>query len=247
MSDDAEMDAEKASGDDTASGAAANGETAGSADPDAGVVDDTPADHDDTEGDDPGSTAGTGLAARVAETDEELAAEVAELESHAAALESELEELRAKLTRKQADFQNYKKRTKRKQEQIRERATEDLVERLVPVRDNLVRALDQDEDADIRPGVESTLTEFDHVLDEENVTVIEPEPGDETDPHRHEVMMRVDADQPEGTIVDRYQAGYEMGDRVLRPAQVTVSTGADHDADSDPDSGEQTGPGSDDS
>jgi molecular chaperone GrpE len=227
MSDDAEMDAEEASGDDTASGAAANGEAAESADPDAGTVDDTPAGPDDTEVDEPDPT--TGLAGRVAEVDEELAAEVAELESQVAALESEREELRAKLKRKQADFQNYKKRTKRQQENIRERATEDLVERLVPVRDNLVRALEQDEGADIRPGVESTLTEFDHVLAEENVTIIEPEPGDETDPHRHEVMMRVDADQPEGTVVDRYQPGYEMGDRVLRPAQVTVSTGESAD------------------
>ena len=184
----------------------------------------TPADTDDeTRMDD--SEALTALAAEVAAVDEELAAEVAAVERRVADLEAETEELQSKLARKQADFQNYKKRAKKKREQLEARATEDLVERLVPVRDNLVRALEQDEDADIRPGVESTLTELDRVLDEENVTVIEPEPGDEVDPHRHEVMMRVDADQPEGTVVDRYQAGYEMGDRVLRPAQVTVSTG----------------------
>jgi molecular chaperone GrpE len=57
-------------------------------------------------------------------------------------------------------------------------------------------------------------------------------------------MLRVDATLPEGTVVDRYQAGYEMGDKVLRPAQVTVSTGPDHDADAN--SGEQTSPDSDD-
>jgi molecular chaperone GrpE len=178
-----------------------------------------------------------GLAARVAEatdSDGELADEVAALETRVAELESETDELRAKLKRKQADFQNYKKRSKRQQEQLRERATEDLVERLVPVRDNLLRALDQEEGTDIRPGVESTLSELDRVLDDENVTVVEPAPGDEVDPHRHEVMMRVDADQPEGTVVDLYQPGYEMGEKVLRPAQVTVSTG-DGDGDGDED------------
>jgi molecular chaperone GrpE len=228
MSDDAETarDADADADTDTTVDAATNGE------PREGVREESTSDEDpeaDREADDPGSTE-TGLAARVAEAtdgDESLAAEVADLEARAADLEGELEETRSKLTRVQADFQNYKKRAKRKQEQIRERASEDLVERLVPVRDNLVRALDQEEGADIRPGVESTLTELDRVLEEENVTVVEPAPGDEVDPHRHEVMLRVDSDRPEGTVVDLYQPGYEMGGRVLRPAQVTVSEGDD--------------------
>lgn len=134
-----------------------------------------------------------------------------------------IEELERKLRRSKADFQNYKKRSKRKQDQIRERATEDLVARLTKVRDNLVRALEQDEDADIRPGVESTLSEFDRILGEENVEIIEPEPGDVVDPERHEVMLRVESHQPAGSIVDVYQPGYEMAEKVLRPAQVTVS------------------------
>ena len=172
------------------------------------------------------------IAARVAEYDDELAAEVRDLESRLTHLESELEareerveELESKLTRKQADFQNYKKRAKKKQEQVRERATEDFVERVVTVRDNLVRALDQDEDADIRPGVKSTLDEFDRILESENVEIIDPEPGTDVDPQRHEVMMRVDSDQPEGTVADVFQPGYEMADKVIRAAQITVSDG----------------------
>lgn len=217
MSDDADMDADAAT-EDIESGAAVNGEAAAPDEAPAGAdVDDTEADEASTE---------TGLAAEVSELDEDLAGEVAELEGRVAELEAALDEARSKLTRKQADFQNYKKRTKKKQEQIKARATEDLVERLVPVRDNLLRALDQEEGADIRPGVESTLAELDHVLDGENVTVIEPDAGDEVDPHRHEVMLRVDSDQPDGTVVDLYQPGYEMAEKVLRPAQVTVSNGA---------------------
>lgn len=140
-----------------------------------------------------------------------------------AAHEDRIEELENKLRRSKADFQNYKKRSKRKQDQIRDRATEDLVGRLTKVRDNLVRALEQDEDANIRPGVESTLSEFDRILSEENVEIIDPESGDEVDPERHEVMLRVESDEPAGSIVDVYQPGYEMAEKVLRPAQVTVS------------------------
>ncbi|WP_317988511.1 nucleotide exchange factor GrpE [Haloprofundus salinisoli] len=173
-----------------------------------------------------------GLAGRAAEYDDDLAADVAALQTRADELEAELaekddrvEELEAGLRRTQADFQNYKKRAKKKQDDIRDRATEELVSRLVGVRDNLLRALDQEEGADIRPGVESTLKEFDRVLDDENVEPIEPDPGEAVDPQRHEVMMRVDSDHPEGTVADVYQPGYEMAEKVIRAAQVTVSKG----------------------
>jgi molecular chaperone GrpE len=120
------------------------------------------------------------------------------------------------------------------------------VERLLDVRDNLQRALDQDDDADIRGGVESTLRQFDQELEREEVGRIEPAPGDETDPQRHEVLMRVASDQPEDAVADVHRPGYEMGGKVLRPAQVTVSEGpADPDETGDAngaatDSGEES-------
>jgi molecular chaperone GrpE len=164
---------------------------------------------------------------------EEVAGEVAGLRNAVSELEGQLEEreaevetLESRLARKQADFQNYKKRQEQKMEDVRARATEDLVTRLLDVRDNLARALEQGEDADIRGGVESTLQQFDEELDQENVVVIRPDPGEETDPTRHEVLMRVDSDQPEGTVEDLHRPGYEMGGKVLRPAQVTVSDGS---------------------
>jgi molecular chaperone GrpE len=157
---------------------------------------------------------------------EELDAKEAELEATEEELEAkdeQIEELEGKLTRKQADFQNFKKRQQQKLADQTARATEDLVERLLPVRDNLVRALEQDADTDIREGVEGTLRELDRVLEDEGVTAIEPERGDEPDPERHEVLMRVESDQPEGTVEELYRPGYEMADRVIRTAQVTVS------------------------
>ncbi|QLH79451.1 nucleotide exchange factor GrpE [Halosimplex rubrum] len=173
------------------------------------------------------------LVDRVAESDpESVAHELAALRSRVDGLEDqldardeELDDLAEKLKRKQAEFQNFKKRMEKRREEERERATEDLVTRLLDVRDNLKRALEQDEDTDIRGGVESTLRSFDDVLDQENVDVIEPEPGQDVDPHRHEVLVRVDSDQPEGAIADVHRPGYVMADKVLREAQVTVSDG----------------------
>lgn len=174
------------------------------------------------------------LVARVEDAEPEaLAREIAALRERAETAESEAEtareeaeELESKLKRKQADFQNFKKRMERKQEQEAARATEDLVTRLLDVRDNLARALSQDEDVDIRDGIESTLGLFDRVLDEENVEIIEPEPGQDVDPQRHEVLVKVASDQPEGTIDEVHRAGYEMAEKVIRTAQVTVSDGS---------------------
>ena len=170
------------------------------------------------------------LAAAVAEHDEALAREVAALEADLAETrealrerDEEVEELTSKLARVKADFSNYKQRAKRKQEEIRERASEALVERITPVRNDLLRALDQEEGSDLRPGVESTLEKFDEVLAEEGVEPIAPDPGDEVDPERHQVMLRVESDRPEGTVHEVYEPGYEMGDRVVSEAKVTVS------------------------
>lgn len=136
------------------------------------------------------------------------------------------EDLESRLKRKQADFQNYKQRQEERMDEEIERATEDLVTRLLDVRDNLDRALKQDEDADIRGGVESTLEQFDRELDRENVEPIEPEPSDDVDPVRHEVLVTVASDQPEDSIAELHRPGYEMAGKVLRPAQVAVSDGS---------------------
>ena len=155
----------------------------------------------------------------------ELRREVERLELELEALEAERDDIEDRLKRKAAEFQNYKKRQEKRREEVRERATEGLVEELVEVRDNLDRALEQDADADIRGGVEATFRQLDEVLAGENVEPIEPEPGTEVDPARHEVLLNVESDQPDGTVAELHQAGYEMAGKVLRPAQVTVADG----------------------
>jgi molecular chaperone GrpE len=194
-------------------------------------------------GEDLGLAVDRSVVERAAEYDEALAEDVerlyeeagdlsgrlVDLESELDEREAEVEDLRSRLKRKQADFENYKKRRKREEEKIRDRATEDLVERLLDVRDNLRRAAEEDHDdvEGLREGVQMTLTEFDRVLDAEDVAAIEPAPGEAVDPQRHEVMMRVDSDRPEGDIADVYEPGYEMAGKVLRPAKVAVSDGDD--------------------
>ena len=224
MSDDDAVDVEVESPDDAAADAAsANGTAEATAEGTSGESADAAAAARTTED-------GEALAAAVAEHDEALAREVAALEAELdetrdelLEAEAEAEELTSKLARVKADFSNYKQRAKRKQDEIRERASEQLVERITPVRNDLLRALDQEAGSDLRPGVESTLEKFDEVLAEEGVEPIAPEPGDEVDPSRHQVMLRVESDRPEGTVHEVYEPGYEMGDRVVSEAKVTVS------------------------
>jgi molecular chaperone GrpE len=171
------------------------------------------------------------LRSRVEELERELDQREAELdsrESELAEAREEVDDLESRLKRKQADFQNYKKRAKKRQEQIKDRATEDLVERLIDVRDDLERGIEAGhEDVEsMRDGFRVVLKEFDRILDAENVERVDPQPGTEVDPQRHEVMMRVDSDRAEGEIHEVYRPGYEMADKVLQAAQVTVSNGA---------------------
>jgi len=194
-------------------------------------IEDAPEDVDTDEIDLDDVAADEDLVQRVAESDpEDIASELAALrsqtetlESAVDELESEAEELEEKLKRKQAEFQNYKKRMKKRREEEQKRATEDLVSRVLDVRDNLERALEQDEDTDIRGGVESTLRQLDDVLAAENVDVIDPDPGEDVDPSVHQVLANVESDEEPGTIADVHRPGYEMAEKVLREAQVTVS------------------------
>jgi molecular chaperone GrpE len=173
------------------------------------------------------------IADRIERTDSEtIAEEIVTLREEIAGLKTDRDDFEARLKRKQAEFQNYKKRQEKQREKEQARATEALVQELIEVRDNLKRALEQDESADIREGVEATFRQLDEVLDGEGVEPIEPDPGTPTDPKRHEVLLSVESDQPEGTVAEVHRPGYEMVEKVLRPAQVTVSEGSD-DGDSE--------------
>ena len=96
--------------------------------------------------------------------------------------EEHVEELESRVKRVQADFKNYKKRAKKKREEVRERATEELVERLLGVRDDFDRALEADEEEDtdaedLREGVEMIRDKLDGILRDEGVERVDTENG----------------------------------------------------------------------
>lgn len=148
------------------------------------------------------------------------------------ALDREVEELAGQnavlldsLKRLKADFDNYRKRMLKEQSRILETAESELITKLLPVIDNLERALESagDETSGLRDGVAMVLEMMLGLLERDGLEVIDPE-GEPFDPEHHEAMMVVETDEcPEGTVVDVVQKGYRFSGALLRPAMVRVS------------------------
>jgi molecular chaperone GrpE len=126
--------------------------------------------------------------------------------------------------RTQADFENYRKRTAKDLAAAGTRAKVGLVRDLLPVVDNLERALDSAESADgLAEGVRLVLADLRGVLAREGVEAVEPV-GERFDPTVHEALSTRPQDGAEpGVVVDVVQKGYRMSDTVIRPARVVVS------------------------
>ncbi len=162
-----------------------------------------------------------------------------ELEEDLAAmpdLEGELEVAREEAARNlaaaqrwQAEFENFRKRQTAQAADQATRAGQRIVEELLPVLDNLERAIDhtvRGGDLDhLVKGVESVHAQILGVFTKEGVEVIDPF-GQGFDPTMHHAVNQVeDPELPEHTVVEVFQKGYTMGGRVVRPAMVVVSTG----------------------
>jgi molecular chaperone GrpE len=159
---------------------------------------------------------------------EQAAAEkaLAELEERLALLEQERDELIGDLKRVAADFDNYRKRALRDQEALVARAHERLVKELLPVVDDLERALvaaEGHEEAKLEEGVRLVHRELRDALAKEGLVEIETD--GEFDPHVHEALLTQPSGEGDGAILQVIQKGYRLGDRVLRPARVVVSQG----------------------
>jgi molecular chaperone GrpE len=152
---------------------------------------------------------------------------IAELEERIALLERERDEYLADVKRIAADFDNYRKRTARDQESLVARAHERLVKDLLPVLDDLERALEaaeQHEEAKLEDGVRLVHRELRGTLEKEGLVEIETDGG--FDPHVHEALLSQPSEEDDGAILQVIQKGYRLGDRVLRPARVVISQGA---------------------
>jgi molecular chaperone GrpE len=151
-----------------------------------------------------------------------------------ATLEGRIADLTDRLLRAHAEMDNLRKRTERDKEDTAKYAITRFARDVLSVGDNLQRAIAAvpagaaDEDVALKAlvdGVSMTEREFLNALERNGVKRIDPE-GDPFNPHAHQAMTEIEnRDVPPGTIVQVYQPGYELGDRVLRPAMVVVSKG----------------------
>jgi molecular chaperone GrpE len=127
------------------------------------------------------------------------------------------------LQRLKAEFDNYRKRVARDQQELAARAHERLVKELVPVLDDLERAIAHE--GDIEEGVKLVHRALSDALAKEGLTEIETD--GKFDPHTQEALLAQPSEADEGTVIQVLQKGYRLGDRVLRPARVIISAGLD--------------------
>jgi molecular chaperone GrpE len=148
-------------------------------------------------------------------------------------VESELAEVQDRLARRQADFENYRKRIERDRSETHNRAVADVVNKFLPVIDNLRRALEAErsleasESPEFRHflhGVELINKQLDEVLESLGVEVV-PARGERFDPYLHEaVVTEPTREFKPDTVIQEIVRGYRLGDRLLRPAMVKVAT-----------------------
>ena len=123
-----------------------------------------------------------------------------------------------------AEFDNFRKRTAKEKEQSYTNGRADAIEKLLPVYDNLARALKQETtDTAFKKGVEMTMTELVKILNGLGVEIFGAE-GDMFDPELHNAVLHIDDDSiPENTITQVFQQGFKMGEKVVRFAMVQVA------------------------
>lgn len=162
------------------------------------------------------------------------AEESAEQEADTAgAAQAELETLRKqadenleRYLRVQADFDNFRRRSRQEKEDFAKYASSKLVEQLLPVLDNFERAIQSSKDSkdfdSLLKGIEMTFRQLDQVLEQEGLKRMEAA-GQPFNPEYHQAIMQVESEEhEEGTVVEELQKGYLFKDKVLRPAMVKV-------------------------
>jgi len=161
------------------------------------------------------------------EMQQQVEAEGKSLEERLAFAEAEANTHRNDLKRLAAEFENYRKRVAREQEALSARAAERVVKELLPIVDDLGRALEaaeEHQEAKLEEGVRLVHRQLASMLEREGLAEIET--NGKFDPHVHEAMLARPADAEEGAVLEVLQKGYRLGDRVLRPARVIVAAPA---------------------
>lgn len=153
------------------------------------------------------------------------AAPVETPEQRLAALEAKHNELNDAFLRAKAETENARRRADEEVSKARKFAIESFAESLLPVKDSLEAAISQPNASteQVLEGVHATLRQLAAALERNKVQQIAPPAGTKFDPHQHQAISMVPAEQEANTVVAVLQKGYLIADRVLRPALVTVA------------------------
>jgi molecular chaperone GrpE len=151
--------------------------------------------------------------------------EDADWQEQVARLSAKNAELADQFLRAQAEMQNVRRRSEDEVAKARKFAVDSFAESLLPVTDSLEAGLAHKDATpeQIREGAEATLRQLKAALERNKVLEINPAPGAKFDPHQHQAISVVPADQEPNTVVSVLQKGYSIADRILRPALVTVA------------------------
>jgi molecular chaperone GrpE len=150
-----------------------------------------------------------------------------DLEKSLAVKDEEVKSLNERYLRLAAEFENYKRLAQRDQRDQAKFANETLLKDLIPLVDNLQRAVDFSKSSagsdQLTQGVQLTLKKFLETLSKFGVKQVSSV-GEPFDPTRHEAVAKIESgNQPENTIIQEHQPGYLLHDRIVRPAMVTVA------------------------
>lgn len=149
-----------------------------------------------------------------------------ELEERLDEVKQERDQFEERMMRIAADLENFKKRAKRNEEELEKYGSKSLVSDLLPTIDNLERALEHarnSEEANIIDGVEMVVRQLHQQLEKHGVAPFDAT-GETFDPERHEAIQQVEtSDHESGEVIEQFQRGYMIHDRLLRPAMVSVA------------------------
>lgn len=138
-----------------------------------------------------------------------------------------LQEMTELLKRTQANFENYKKQTEKRMEEMSLLAARDIILEILPIIDNFELALKsapENINSDFVHGMELIYSQLFSVLENQSVIIMETQ-GKKFDPYFHEALMKVESEKPENTILEEFQKGFLLNGQVIRHAKVKISAG----------------------
>ncbi len=149
-------------------------------------------------------------------------------------LQNQVDDANSRLVRSQAELDNFRKRSRREMEDQRRHAQFPIMSDLLAVVDNLERAIqatgqaETDNQQGLQEGVHLVTDQLKSILERHHCQMIEVGEGDVFDPNCHEaISQQPSEDHPTGSVLFVTQSGYRLHERIVRPAQVVVSTGSD--------------------